>query len=88
MLVVYLFFFFEFQKVGKEVVFVRYFCFNIFGLVVFFVFIWDVWIKFFEGNVFFECYGMIEVGMVILCGLNYSDCVESFVGWFLFLVEV
>jgi acyl-CoA synthetase (AMP-forming)/AMP-acid ligase II len=78
----------ELQKAGKEAVSVRHLRLNISGSAALPAPTRDAWTKLSEGNVLLERYGMTEVGMAISCGLNYSDRVESSVGWPLPSVEV
>ena len=46
------------------------------------------WTSLSSGNVLLERYGMTETGMILSCGLDFSDRVDGSVGWPLPSVEV
>ncbi|KAH7325543.1 AMP-binding enzyme [Stachybotrys elegans] len=78
----------EFQKAGKKAISVEHLRLNISGSASLPAPIREAWTDLSEGNVLLERYGMTEIGMAISCGLDYSDRVESSVGWPLPSVEV
>lgn len=78
----------DLQKAGKEAISPRNLRLNISGSAALPSPIRDAWTELSGGNVLLERYGMTEVGMAISCGLDYSDRVESSVGWPLPTVEV
>lgn len=77
----------EIQEAGKEAVSSRHLRLNISGSAALPAPTRDAWAKLSDHNILLERYGMTEVGMAISCGLDYSDRVESSVGWPLPLVE-
>jgi acyl-CoA synthetase (AMP-forming)/AMP-acid ligase II len=71
----------ELQKAGKDAISVKHLRLNISGSAALPAPTRDAWTELSGGNVLLERYGMTEVGMAISCGLDYSDRVESSVGW-------
>lgn len=71
----------ELQIAGKEAISARHLRLNLSGSAALPVPTRDAWTELSGGNVLLERYGMTEIGMAILCGLDYSDRVESSVGW-------
>ncbi|EFQ35743.1 AMP-binding enzyme [Colletotrichum graminicola] len=78
----------EIQRAGREAISVRHLRLNISGSAALPAPTRDAWTKLSGGNTLLERYGMTEIGMAISCGLDYSDRVESSVGWPLPSVEV
>ncbi|KAF3402484.1 Acyl-CoA synthetase family member 3 [Talaromyces pinophilus] len=78
----------ELQIAGKEAISARHLRLNISGSAALPAPTRDAWTELSGGNVLLERYGMTEIGMAISCGLDYSDRVESSVGWPLPSVKV